>query len=353
VNRSAAAALVLSLGAAPAAAQSEARFSLDSVVAADLFRGQNTAERPNIVVDITAVVRLGDGWLLYVRPWFRQPRSPEWDKEIYQAAMQYERPGTVATRIDVGYIVSPIGLGMMDTRPGVNPTITPHLSYVSTMPAFDPGAPRIRPIASTYPLGGQVSFSTNRWDARAALVNSAPTRPFVINGGDNPAHTPVVIAGAGITPAFGLRLGVSLAQGTYVTADELRVPSDRDRGLTMIAFEGEYSFGYTRLSGEVIRDRLETAAGTEIAYTWFVQGVQTISPRWFVAARLEGASAPPLVSGPAPGVRPLFHATEATVGFRLSTDFTLRGSFMGRKAYTRSEVDQQAGVSVVWARRWW
>jgi hypothetical protein len=47
------------------------------------------------------------------------------------------------------------------------------------------------------------------------------------------------------------------------------------------------------------------------------------------------------------------HHTEATVGYKVSTDFTLRGSVMGRKAFTRSAWDQQAGVSLVWARRWW
>jgi len=104
-------------------AQSLARFSFDSVAAIDLFQGENTVDRPNIVIDVTGVLRLSDGWVLYVRPWFRQPRTSEWDKEIYQAAIQYERSGTVSTRVDAGYIVSPIGLGMADTRPGVNPTI--------------------------------------------------------------------------------------------------------------------------------------------------------------------------------------------------------------------------------------
>ena len=61
--------------------------------AVDLFRGEDTVDRPNIVVDVTGVVRLADGWRLYVRPWFRQPRTAEWDKEIYQAAIQYERSG--------------------------------------------------------------------------------------------------------------------------------------------------------------------------------------------------------------------------------------------------------------------
>ena len=47
-----------------------------------------------------------------VRPWFRQPRAPEWDKEIYQAALQYTRNGMISTRLDAGYIVSPITLGI-------------------------------------------------------------------------------------------------------------------------------------------------------------------------------------------------------------------------------------------------
>ena len=44
---------------------------------------------------------------------------------------------------------------------------------------------------------------------------------------------------------------------------------------------------------------------------------------------------------------------EETVGYRLTTDLTLRGSLYQRKTFTRSDWDQQAGVSLVWARRWW
>jgi hypothetical protein len=344
---------VLVFAAAPLQAQSEARVSFDSVVAVDLFQGQNTTNRPNIIVDATAVVRLGEGWLVYVRPWFRQPRAPEWEKEVYQAALQHERPGRVATRIDVGYIVSPIGIGMMDSRPGVNPTIASHPSYFSSMPAFDPGAPRIRPIASSYPLGGQLSLSTSLWDARIALVNSAPTRAYVINNQDNPAATPVIVAGAGVTPTVGLRLGLSLARGAHATGEELGNPGGPGRGLTMIGFEGEYAFRFTKLTGELIRDHLQTALGHETAWVWFVQGAHTLSPRWFIAARQEGASAPPLRTATPTRPRATMQATEATVGFRLTTDFTLRGSFMSRKAYTRPMWDQQVGASLVWARRWW
>jgi hypothetical protein len=346
--------LLLTSSAAVSEAQSLARFSLDSAVAVDVFRGENTLDRPNIVVDVTAVLRLSDGWLVYVRPWFRQPRTAQWEKEIYQAALQYERAGRLATRVDAGYIVSPIGLGMMDTRPGVNPTIAPHLSYVTPMPNFDPTAPRARPVAASYPLGAQVTVSTARWDARGALLSSAPTRPYVINGGGNARATPVVVAGGGITPTVGLRLGASLARGAHATREELTTAAFGDsRHSTLVALEGEYAFGYTKIAGELTRNRLDSHVGTETAYAWFVQGMHTVTPRMFVAARQEGTSAPPLRTGFVPRRRTRFHTSEATFGYRIVPDLTARGSYMARKPFTRNTWDHQAGLSLVWSRRWW
>jgi hypothetical protein len=344
---------------ATARAQSVARFSLDSAASIDLFRGQSTVDQPNVILDVTGVVRLGGGWLAYVRPWFRQPRKPgltreeNWDKQIYQAALQYERAGTVSTRIDAGYIASPIGFGMMDTRPGINPTIAPHLSYVTPMPAFDPGAPRVDPIAATYPLGGQLTLSTTEWDARVAVVDSAPTRIYVIHGATNPHRTPVIVTGGGFTPKIGLRVGASFATGCYVLGSELTRPQPNGRDFRMVTIEGEYAFGYTKLTGELVHDRLDTAVGTARANAWFVQGVHTLSPRFFVAGRLEGVSAPPLRTATVLGARTTFQTGETTLGYRLAPEFTLRASFMNRKPFTRTTWDQQFGASVVWAHRWW
>ena len=347
-------AVFLAVAARPASAQSLSRFSLDSVVAVDLFRGENTVDRPNIVVDVTAVVRVADGWIIYVRPWFRQPRTSEWDKEIYQAAIQYQRPGPVATRVDAGYIASPIGLGMMDTRPGINPMIAPHLSYVTPMPVFDPTAPRARPLASSYPLGTQVTVSTTRWDARGALIGAAPTRSYVLTGGGNARGTPVVVAGAGVTPTPGLRLGASMAHGAHATRNELTTTAfGDDRRTTLLAIEGEYAFGYTKFAGEFTRNRLDSHVGTETAYAWFVQGMRTLTPRTFVAGRQEGTSAPPLRTGVVPGRRTTFQTTEATFGYRVIPQVTVRASYMARKPFTRDSRDHQAGFSVVWAQRWW
>jgi hypothetical protein len=350
----AAAALVLFPAALFAQPQLPARFSIDSAVQIDDMQGQSTVDRPNIVIDVTASVRLATGWTAYVRPWLRQPRTDSWDREIYQAALQYERPGRVATRVDAGYIASPVGIGMMDTRPGVNPTILPHLSYVTPMPSFDPGAPRVQPIAASYPLGAQVTASTLTWDARAGVLSAPTNRVFVLNAPTpNPVARPFIVAGGGVTPRVGLRLGLSYGAGEYATRDELAVPSRNGRSLRMVSVEGDYAFGYSRLTGEVTRDRLETAAAGETAYAWFIQGTQTLTPRWFAAARQEGTSAPPLHTPTSAGPRSTFHVSESTLGYRLSPDLAVRGSFIARKAFTRTDWDQQVGVSLVWARRWY
>jgi hypothetical protein len=184
-------------------------------------------------------------------------------------------------------------------------------------------------------------------------VTSAPTRSFKIHGEDNPRSTPVLEAGAGITPKVGLRFGVSFAHGDYATKDELTGPAGEGRAVTMAALEAEYSFAYTKITGELTRDRFETGSGSGTAYAGFVQATQTLSPRWFVAARQEGVSAPVAVAGALAGTRPALHYSEGTVGYKLSADFTLRGSFVARKPFTRSKWDQQAAMSLVWAHRWW
>jgi hypothetical protein len=345
----------------PAAAQSVARFSLESVVEADEFAGENASHRPQVVIDVSLAVRMGDHWQLYVRPWFRLPRPssptapvPDWDTELYQAGLRYERRGAIATRIDVGQILSPIGLGLYDVRPGINPTIVPHLSYLTPMPVFDPTVPRVSAVSASYPLGAQATVSTAHWDARAAVVSTAPTRIYAIGAVTNPRATPVVAIGGGVTPITGLRLGASMAHGLYATREEITVPASQGRMMTMAGGEGEWAFGGTKISGEILRTGFESlGGGTSVAYEWFVQGQQTLSPRWFVAARREGTSAPPLVNGIVIGTRTDLDVFEAAAGFRVTRDVTLRSSYYTRRFYGSTDWTNQAGVSVVWSRRWW
>ena len=163
-------------------------------------------------------------------------------------------------------------------------------------------------------------------------------------------------AGAGVTPIIGLRLGLSFAHGAYLTNSEL-VPAalTGDRTLTLVGFEGEYAVRFTKITGEVVHDTLTipgTAAG---ATTWFIQGAQTLTPRWFVAGRHEGTSAPLAGSGLAYAAQPQLLANELTAGFRINRDVILKASYYTRRPYaaTRTGWDQQAAVQAVWQHRWW
>ena len=354
---------VIVLGASPAAAQSVERFALDSVASIDVFGGENVSNHPQIIFDISGGVRISDHVQAFIRPWFRLPRPntptspvPAWSHELYQAGVSYERPGDAgrpAMRLEVGYNVSPIGLGIPDTRPSLNPLIGPHLSYVSPMPAFDVTVPRVSAISQTYPLGAQFTFSSEHWDTRGALVNSAPTRNYSLGRPGLPRQTPAFVAGAGVTPLTGLRLGVSLAQGNYATAAEVTGSAPSDRSVTMVGGEGEYAFGYTKVGGEIVRSRFERSVGSAIAYEYFVQGAQTLTPRWFVAARHESTLAPPLITATVVGSRTRLSVVETTMGFRVTPEVTLRTSYYTRRSYGAAAWDHQVGVSGVWARKWW
>lgn len=348
----------LFLTATPSVGQTVDRFTADSVVAIDLFGGENVSNRPQMVVDASAGVRLGNNWQAFFRPWFRKARPstptgtpPPWDGQLYQAGIRYERAGNIAVRVDAGQLTSPVGLGILDWRPNLNPTIIPHLSNVVSMPVFDPTVPRQVPIAQAYPLGTQVTVSNTVWDARGAIVNTAPTHGWAIGAANNSDHTPVLEAGGGITPIVGLRFGVSLAHGKYATKkDAPRTPDGRM--MTLVGGEGEYAFGYTKVSGEFVRTQFETSTGHALAYEYFLQGTQILTARWFAAGRYEGASAPPLNVGTAVGRRTRMRMVEATAGFRINPVVTVRSSYYTRRFYTASAWDHQVGVSLVWTQRW-
>jgi len=348
--------------AAPLGAQTAyERFSLDTTAAIDFFRGDNVSDRPQVIVDIIGTAQIGHGWQLYVRPWFRLPRPgtptatpPPWDAQIYQASLRYERAGPISTRVDVGYMPSPLGLGIFDVNPRQNPTIAGHVSYFAPMLPFDTGSARVPAIASTYPLAGVVTVSTNHWDARAALTNSSPVRISVAGVTANPRATPVFEAGAGVTPVTGLRFGLSFAHGAYLTSDEL-APSliPGDRMLTLAGFEAEYAVRYTRISGEVIHDTFTLPGGNVGATEWFIQATQTLTARWAVAGRHEGTSAPVVGTGVIFGAQPHLLANEITAVFRINRDILLKASYYMRQPYGRVDWDKQGAVQAVFQHRWW
>jgi hypothetical protein len=175
---------------------------------------------------------------------------------------------------------------------------------------------------------------------------------FALGSDNSPRSKPVFVGGAGITPRPGLRLGVSLSRGAYLTREEFTLTPARSPLMTMAGLEGEYAFRYTRISGEWLHDRFETAMAPANASTWFVQGVQTLSARWFAAARREQTAAP--ISGSGAfyfGLQPHLNSAEADVGFRVTPDVTLRGGWSALQFYGSPTWTQRADMSVVWSWR--
>ena len=122
--------------------------------------------------------------------------------------------------------------------------------------------------------------------------------------------------------------------------------------------EGEFAFGYTKLSGEWIHTILETPDRDVVARGWMAQAVRTLSPRWFVAVRGAHVSSPrlqPSVLAASALIerRLTFDSLEDVVGYRVAPELTVRLGHTAIKRYTTPAWDHQLGVSLVWSRRLW
>ena len=61
-----------------------------------------------------------------------------------------------------------------------------------------------------------------------------------------------------------------------------------DRAATIVSADGDWSFAYTRLYGDFVRTSFTRAVAAPVVATAFtLTGVQTLSPRWFVAGRAQ------------------------------------------------------------------
>ena len=115
--------------------------------------------------------------------------------------------------------------------------------------------------------------------------------------------------------------------------------------------EAEYAIGYTRVSGEWVRDRFDTPYGAAVARGFNVQAVHTLSPRIFAAVRGTRVTAP-VATNPSTIYRSSSDI-EAVLGYRLTTEVTLRGGYQRQRAYRETEPHGAAVMSLVWANRWW
>lgn len=351
------AALVVVLAAAPCAAQQPplarpSTIALDTVAAIEQAVDENGDFTTGVTVDAVASVAIGRRFEAMIRPIATRLNSGEWNRQIWVAAMRYQHAGRVGVRVDAGLIPSPVGLANLMLRPHLNPTLSLPSALFTTLPPLELRPTRTTLLGAVYGVGGSVTVSGPRWDARAALIDTSPLRPRRIfaREGQNPPRFPTLVLGGGVTPIVGVRGGVSVTRTGWQQAGESPFIT-ADRAATVVTVESEVSFRHTALVAEWVRDSLDTAAGHETASGWWLQGQQTLAPRWFAAGRVERMAAP-LVTPAFGRVDQRLSSVEATLGFRVTPELTLRVSHRARRGFGRPDYDNQLGVSGVWWRRW-
>jgi hypothetical protein len=344
-------AVALLATAGPALGQTS-RVALDTVIAVDGNAGSEVTRKPTAWFDVFGAVRLADGLHLRARPVvFRRSFDGEWQTQIYELAVRYERTGGIGVRFDAGQFVSPIGLSILENRPNRNPVVSQHSTLYLPVFRYEPGTPTTFLLAASYPLGAQVTASTTAWDVRAAVTDSSPIRGRPFFGDSKPPRMANVIVGGGVTPHIGLRLGAAFATGAYATASEVRDPSAGDRGASVFQVEGEWSFGYTRIAGEWLWTWREMASGSARVNGGWIEATQTLGPRWFAAGRYDDQRTMWLSQPDQQSRHEPYRRLETTIGFRVTPEITLRGSYMTREGYVVSFWDDQVLASIVFAKK--
>ncbi len=202
-----------------------------------------------------------------------------------------------------------------------------------------------------------LSLSGTRWDFRTGVTDSTPARYRNIFG-DGPNAMAQVMAGGGVTPWIGFRVGGAIAKGKYRSssdADYYGVTgySLTDASALVMNVEAEWAYRYTKISGEWVRDQFDRTGEAAVARAFYVQGVQTLTPRTFAAARYTWASTPLLPTDALEGEgRATRSVAEVTGGYRLRPDLTLKVGYEGERRFRSAEWDHAAVASVVWAHRW-
>jgi hypothetical protein len=306
---------------------------------------------PMVTLDLVGTVRIAGGWDIVVRPWSMRRPGGDWMFEMYQLQVRYVSSTRVPFRLDAGVLPSPVGLFTLELQPHRNPLISAPSYYFAPLPAVDGKFTGARLVSGGYPLGAVFSVSGARWDTRAGITDSSPALPRNVFSGSRPPVEPQLVFGGGISPVTGMRLGIGITRGRFRPRTTAPGPIAEPRNATVFNLEGEYAVGHTRLAGEWLRDRFETVSGTAIARGFTLQAAQTLSPRIFAAARATRVSSP-VITVPAEARRSST-AFEASLGYRLTTELTLRGGYQRERGYQDARWKNAAVMSVVWAERWW
>ena len=353
--------LVVPAGRPVSAQGLSGRVALEGI--ASMSARASAVDDPMVVLDLVGTVRIADGWDVVVRPWSMRRPGGDWMFEMYQLQLRYVSSTPLPFRMDAGIMPSPVGLFTLELQPHRNPLISAPSYYFAPLPAVNGRFDNVRLISGGYPLGAMFSLSGPRWDARAGVTDRSPVQPANVLSASRPGSHPQLVLGGGVTPVTGMRLGVGFTRGRYQPRPPFgAVSAVPPQAATVFNIEGEYAVGYTRVSAEWIRDQFAPTTGSgpsstgpaprsTVARGFNLQASHTLSPRVFAAVRATRVSSP-VVTIPAE-IRRSSTAFEATLGYRLTTEFTLRGGYQRERGYQETRWRNAAVMSLVWADRWW
>jgi hypothetical protein len=327
------------------------RVALEAIASASTEA--RAVDDPFVMLDFVGTVRVANGLDVVVRPWSARRPGGDWMFEMYQLQLRYVSSTRVPFRVDAGIIPSPVGLFTLELQPHRNPLINAPFYYFAPLPKIEGTASRVQLISGGYPLGATVSVSGAHWDARAGITDSTPSDPRnVFSASRPPAHAQLILGG-GVAPITGMRVGVGFTRGRYEPGASSSAESATlgPQTATVFNVEGEYAIAHTRLTGEWVRDRFDTPLGAAVARGFNVQATQTLSPRIFAAARATRVSSP--LAATASSLRRASTSLETTLGYRLSTEVTVRAGYQGERGFRDTGWRDAAVMSLVWAQRWW
>ncbi len=303
-----------------------------------------------LVIDSFLAAQWGDDLHLVARPVSRGRVDGSWHHDFYQLGLRFHPRQSVPVRIEAGYGLPVVGLGLLRSRPTERDLSSLHPQYFTPLPRFEAGLPPLWSVTPSYPLVAIVSIGSPRWDVRAGVADGSPTR---IRGviRENPPRAPQLVAGAGVTPTTGMRIGLTLVRGDYLTAPENPDATGRGRTATVSGAELEYEFGYTTILAEWIRDVFETPTGRAVASSGFVRVTHALTPRWRLAGRYDVSTPPSESRELSSRVRSL-RSLEGLVAYRIGRDLVLRGFVTADRSFFAPSWSPRAGLSLAIGHRW-
>lgn len=348
VARTLVCAAVMLASAAGASAQSLPA-SFEVVASADAAVDSTVTRKPASWLDFFGAVRAAEGLDLVARPVVKRAAyDGEWELSMYELGVRYERGERRALRLNLGWQPSPIGYALLENRPDLNPVVSTSSAYYLPLPALEAGTPRVHLIDAAYPLAATATVSGEHWDVRGSLLDSSPVRGRTLSTEGSAPRLLNVAVGGGVTPRVGLRIGGAFARGPYAAAGETADPSGGERNATIVQGEIEWSAGHTRLAGEYVHTTFETANGDAVAQGGWVEGIRTLAPRWFVAARADRQQVKRVRAADGGRTRETYTRVEGVLGYRVTPSLTLRGGYLGRKGYVVFHWDDQLVASATW-----